>query len=39
MKDGLPPAYPSSIAAWAEIIPAWRRQRREPEYFVRIMDR
>ena len=34
VKDELPPPYASSIAAWAEIVPAWLRQRKTPGYFV-----
>lgn len=34
MKDDCPAPYPSTWAAYAEIIPALLRQRREPEWFV-----
>lgn len=30
-----PPAYPSTVAAYAEILPALARQSRDPSYFVR----
>jgi fatty acid desaturase len=35
MKDDCPPPYPSTLAAWREIIPTVLRQLRDPEYFVR----
>jgi fatty acid desaturase len=35
IKADCPPAYPSTIAAYREIIPALIRQRREPGYFVK----
>ena len=34
VKANLPAPYPSSLAAWAEILPAWLRQRRDPAYFI-----
>lgn len=34
IKDELPPAYPSLIAAYREIVPALIRQSREPDYCV-----
>ena len=39
VKEQLPAPFPSSVAAWAEIIPAWQRQRRDPTYFVDVMAR
>ena len=35
IKDVCPPAYPSTIAAFREIIPTLARQRRDPTYYVR----
>jgi len=35
MKDDCPPAYPSTIAAYREIIATLLRQLRDPTYFVR----
>jgi fatty acid desaturase len=35
MKADTPPAYPSVLAAYREIIPALLRQAREPTWFVR----
>ena len=35
IKGDCPPPYPSSIAAYREIIPALMRQLRDPTYFVR----
>jgi fatty acid desaturase len=35
IKADCPPAYPSTLAAYREIIPALARQIREPGYFVR----
>ena len=35
IKDECPPAYPSNLAAYREIIPALLRQRRDPTYYVR----
>jgi fatty acid desaturase len=35
IKDVCPPAYPSTVAAFREIIPTLARQRRDPSYFVR----
>ena len=35
IKDECPTPYPSIIAAYAEIIPALMRQRRDPNYYVR----
>ena len=35
VKDVCPPAYPSTVAAFREIIPTLARQRRDPTYFVR----
>jgi fatty acid desaturase len=34
VKDDMPPPYPSSIAAYAEIIPTLLRQTRDPSYHV-----
>jgi fatty acid desaturase len=34
IKDQCPPAYPSALAAYREIIPALRRQRRQPGWHV-----
>jgi fatty acid desaturase len=34
VKDDMPPPYTSTIAAYAEIIPALARQRRDPSYHV-----
>jgi fatty acid desaturase len=34
IKDQCPPAYPSVVAAYCEIIPALLRQRREPGWHV-----
>lgn len=34
VRADMPPAYPSIAAAYREIIPALRRQHREPGYFV-----
>jgi fatty acid desaturase len=34
IKDQCPPAYPSLLAAYREIIPALRHQRQDPSYFV-----
>ncbi len=30
LKDQMPPAYPSTLAAWAEMLPTLWRQRRDP---------
>ena len=38
VRHQLPPPYRSSIAAWAEIVPAWLAQRRDAEHFVRRSD-
>jgi fatty acid desaturase len=35
IKDVCPPAYPSTVAAFREIVPTLARQRRDPTYFVR----
>jgi fatty acid desaturase len=35
IKGDCPPPYPSSIAAYREIIPALLRQLKDPTYFVR----
>ena len=35
IKADCPPPYPSSIAAYREIIPALLRQLKDPTYFVR----
>jgi fatty acid desaturase len=35
MKDELPYVYPSTLAAYKEIIPTLLRQRKEPGYFIR----
>jgi fatty acid desaturase len=35
VKDDCPPAYPSNLAAYREIIPALLRQWRDPSYYVR----
>jgi fatty acid desaturase len=35
IKADCPPAYPSTIAVYAEIVPALARQLRDPSYFVR----
>jgi fatty acid desaturase len=35
IKADCPPPYPSTLAAYREIIPALARQLREPGYFVR----
>jgi fatty acid desaturase len=35
LKDDLPAPCRSSIAAYREILPALRRQMRDPEYFLR----
>ena len=35
IKADCPPPYPSSIAAYREIIPALARQLKDPTYFVR----
>ena len=34
MKHDTPPAYPGTLAAWREILPALWRQRRDPGHFV-----
>jgi fatty acid desaturase len=34
VKSDMPPPYPSIAAAYREIIPALRRQRRDPSYYV-----
>jgi fatty acid desaturase len=34
VKDDMPPTYPSILAAYREIIPAVRRQGKDPSYFV-----
>lgn len=34
IKSQCPPAYPSVVACWLELIPAVWRQRRDPAYFV-----
>jgi Na+-transporting NADH:ubiquinone oxidoreductase subunit F len=41
IKHDCPPAYPSLLAAYREIIPAVLRQTRDPHYFVvrRLPDR
>ncbi len=35
IKDVCPPAYPSTAAAFREIVPTLARQRRDPTYFIR----
>ena len=35
VKQNCPPAYPSTIAAYREILPALVRQLRDPTYFIR----
>jgi len=35
IKADCPPPYPSSIAAYREILPALWRQLKDPTYFVR----
>jgi fatty acid desaturase len=35
MKADTPPPYPSTIAAYREIVPALLRQRKDPTHFVR----
>src|ERR1035438_3349980 len=35
VKDDMPPAYPSLLAAWREIVPAVLKQARDPTYCVR----
>jgi fatty acid desaturase len=35
IKDDLPPASPSTLAAWREILDALKRQRTDPAYFIR----
>jgi fatty acid desaturase len=35
IKHDCPPVYPSTWAAYREIIPALLRQRRDPDWFVR----
>jgi fatty acid desaturase len=34
VKEHCPPPYPSTIAAYREIIPTLVRQRHDPSYFV-----
>ena len=34
VRDDMPPPYPSTVAAYAEIIPALLRQTRDPSYHV-----
>jgi fatty acid desaturase len=34
IRDASPPPYPSTVAAWRELLPALWRQRREPAYSV-----
>jgi fatty acid desaturase len=34
IRDELPPAYPSLLAAYREIVPALLRQARDPDYYV-----
>ncbi len=35
IKEDCPPAYPSTVAAYREVLPAIARQLRDPSYFVR----
>ncbi|AFV00445.1 fatty acid desaturase [Simiduia agarivorans] len=35
VKDDCPPAYDGLWAAWKEILAAWKRQIKDPDYFVR----
>ncbi|MGD0733244.1 MAG: NADH:ubiquinone reductase (Na(+)-transporting) subunit F, partial [Terracidiphilus sp.] len=35
VKDDCPPPYPNILTAWREIIPAWRRQIKDPGYHVK----
>ena len=35
VKDDCPPAYPSLLSAWQEIVPAVLRQRNDPAYHVK----
>ncbi len=34
IRDDCPPAYPSTVTAYREMIPAMRKQRRDPYYYV-----
>ncbi|UTA48326.1 fatty acid desaturase [Simiduia sp. 21SJ11W-1] len=34
IKDDCPPAYPGLWAAWKEIITAWRRQAKDPAFYI-----
>jgi len=35
VKDDCPPPYPNILTAWREIIPAWRRQIKDPAYHIK----